>query len=96
MRLAEAVGMPLDTLKDWLDAPAPVPAPKVTVEDDAADARIASIVEGWRRWEGPFSVFCVFVRAELRIPYGDTLIGGILAERAGRRPKRRPGRRPGL
>ena len=94
VRLAEAVGVPLDTLKDWLDAPAPVPAPKVTVEDDATDARIASIVEGWRRWEGPFSVFCVFVRAELRIPYGDTLIGRILAVRAGRRPKRRPGRSP--
>jgi hypothetical protein len=63
-------------------------------EDDATDARIASIVEAWRRWEGPFSAFCAFVRAELRIPYGDTLIGRILAVRAGRRPKRRPGRSP--
>ena len=90
--LAEAVGVPLDTLKDWLDTPASPPAPKQPVDAEATDARIASILDAWRRWDGPFSAFCVFVRADLRIPYGDTLIGRILAVRAGRHPKRRPGR----
>lgn len=91
-RFAEAVGVPLDTLKDWIDAPPGTPEPKEPVDDDVASERIAAIVESWRRWDGPFSAFCAFVRAELRIPYGDTLIGDILAVRAGRRPKRRPGR----
>lgn len=91
-QLAEAVGVPLDTLKDWLDTPASPPAPKEPVDAEATDARIASILDAWRRWDGPFSAFCVFVRSGLRIPYGDTLIGRILAVRAGRHPKRRPGR----
>ena len=91
-RFAEAVGVPLDTLKDWLDAPAPVSAPKEPVDAEVTNARIASIIEAWRRWDGPFSAFCAFVRAELYIPYGDTYIGSILAVHAGRRPKRRPGR----
>ena len=91
-RFAEAVGVPVDTLRDWLETPAAPPAPKAPVDDEVADARIAAIVEAWRRWDGPFSAFCTFVRAELRIPYGDTTIGDILAVRAGRRPKRRPGR----
>ena len=91
-QFADAVGVPVDTLKDWLDAPAPTP--KAPIDDAVADARIAAIVEAWRRWDGPFSAFCAFIRSELRIPYGDTLIGNILAVRAGRRPKRRPGRSP--
>jgi len=91
---AEAVGVPPDTLRDWLDAPVAPPEPKPPVDDDVASERIAAIVEAWRRWDGPFSAFCTFVRDELRIPYGDTLIGQILAVRAGRRPKGRPGRSP--
>lgn len=44
-RLAEAVGVPVDTLKDWLDAPPPAPIPKVPVDDDVANERIAAIAE---------------------------------------------------
>lgn len=91
-QFAEAVGVPVDTLKDWLDVPAPAPAPKAPVDDDVTEARIGAIVEAWRRWDGPFSAFCTFVRGELRIPYGDTTLGNILAVRAGRRPRQRPGR----
>jgi hypothetical protein len=99
-RFAEAVGVPFETLKDWLDKPRPVAAPKEPITDDATDdvtddvtdARIAAIIEAYRRWDGPFSAFCAFVRSELRIPYGDTLIGDILAVRSGRRRKRRQGR----
>lgn len=93
-RFAEAVGVPLDTLKDWLAAPVLAPAPKEHVENDATNAQIASIVEAWRRWDGRFSAFCRFIRTGLRIQYGDTLIGHILRVHAGRRPKRRSGRSP--
>ena len=91
-RLSEAVGVPLDTLRDWLDASVAPPEPATPVDADVASERIAAIVEAWRRWDGPFSAFCAFVRAELRIPHGDTLVGTLLAAHAGRRPKRRPGR----
>jgi len=99
-QFAEAVGMPPDTIKDWLTLPtpppAPLPAPKQSVDDETelAHARIASIVEAWGRWDSGFSAFCVFVRAELAIDYGNTLVGRILASYTERRPKRRPGRSP--
>lgn len=92
---AEAIGVPLDTLKDWLDRPVPPAqlAPAAPTEDDAlTNAQIASVAAAWRRWDGPFSVFCTFVRADLAIAFGDTLVGRILNVETGRRPKRRPGR----
>lgn len=91
---AEAVGVPLDTLRDWIETPRVASKQEPPVDNDVASERIAVIVEAWRRWDGSFSAFCTFVRAELRIPYGDTLIGQILAVRAGRRAKGRPGRSP--
>lgn len=92
---AGAVGVPLDTLKDWLDRPPPLaqPAPAAPTQDDAlSNAQIASVAAAWRRWDGPFSVFCAFVRADLAIAFGPTLIGRILNVETGRRQKRRPGR----
>jgi hypothetical protein len=48
----------------------------------------------WRLWDGPFSAFCAFVRTDLAIDFGPTLIGHILSVETGRRCKRRPGRSP--
>lgn len=96
-QLAAAVGVPVATLQDWLLAvppPAP-PSPITPVDGDGlTHARIASVLAAWRRWDGGFSAFCVFVRAELSIDYGDTLIRRILNVHAGRRTKKRPGRSP--
>jgi len=98
--VAEAVGVPAPTLQDWLATPPPPPATeppptaKAETEPDPTAPRIASVVDAWSRWQGAFSPFCVFVRGALAIPYGDTLIGRILATHAGRRPKRREGRSP--
>jgi len=92
---AAAVGVPLDTLKDWLDRPLPPaqPAPATPTADDAlTNAQIASVAAAWRRWDGPFSVFCTFVRADLAIAFGNTLVSRILNVETGRRQKRRPGR----
>ena len=93
--LADAVRVPLPTLTDWLAAPT---EPKIVkaepTREDPAGPRIESIVDAWRRWQGAFAPFCVFVRDGLAIPYGDTLIGRILATHAGRRPRRRDGRSP--
>ena len=93
---AEAVGVPLDTLKDWLGRPvAPIPAPRIpAAADSLTQAQIASVAAAWRRWDGPFSAFCAFVRTDLAIDFGPTLIGHILSVETGRRCKRRPGRSP--
>lgn len=93
--LARAVGVPAPTLQDWLTAPRPAPAEPddaPALESDPTEPRIASILEAYRRWDGDFAPFCNFVRTALSIPYGDTLIGRILAVYAGRRPQRRGGR----
>lgn len=94
--LAEAVGVPVATLQEWITAPAsPEQEPKPGLPtDDVAGRHIESILEHWRRWSGGFSRFCAFVRDALHIPYGNTLIARILAVHAGRRPQRRPGRSP--
>lgn len=97
VQLAEAVGVPVATVQDWLLA-VPVPAPPCPARpaDDAepTQARIASVLAAWRRWDGGFSAFCRFVRTELAIPYGDTLIRRILSVHAGRRTTKRTGRSP--
>lgn len=96
-QLAEAVGVPVATVQDWLLA-APIaatPDPVRPVDTGGViHAHIAAILNAWRRWDGGFSAFCTFVRAELAIPYGDTFIGRILLVHAGRRPQARPGRSP--
>ena len=96
-QLAEAVGVPVATVQDWLlsvPAPAPPCPTRPADEDEPTQARIASVLAAWRRWDGGFSAFCVFVRTELAITYGDTLIRRILNVHAGRRTKRRSGRSP--
>ena len=98
--LADAVRVPLPTLMDWIAEPPqagtaptePGTAPAEPAVQDPTGPRIESIVDAWRRWAGAFAPFCVFVRDGLAIPYGDTLIGRILATHAGRRPRRRGGR----
>lgn len=93
---AAAVGVPLDTLKDWLDRPLPPAqlAPSAPTKDDAlTNAQIASVAAAWR-WDGPFSVFCAFVRADLAIAFGPTLIGRILSVETRRRRARRWRREP--
>ena len=91
--LADAVRVPLPTLTGWLAKPTePKNVRTEPTRDDPAGPRIESIVDAWRRWKGRFAPFCVFVRDSLAIPYGNTLIGRILATHAGRRPRRRDGR----
>ena len=94
---AQAVGVPVATVQDWLLAP-PIPVPpghaRPADDEEPTQAKIASVLAAWRRWDGDFSAFCLFVRTELAIPYGDTLIRRILNVHAGRRTTKRAGRHP--
>jgi len=96
-----SVRVPLGTLKDWLrggrkdaDEPSEPNDPVRTEPDPATSTRIETILDEWHRWEGSFCAFCKHVSLNLRIPYGHTLIGSLLAKRGERTPDRRPGRSP--
>jgi hypothetical protein len=89
--MAQAISVPLGTLKDWLRAPvctttaeaAPDPiAISVSgqpTDGDADRLRIQSVIEAWRRWCGSFHDFCGHVRRDLRISFGRSLIRTVLA-----------------
>ncbi|MBW1880453.1 MAG: hypothetical protein JRI25_16925 [Deltaproteobacteria bacterium] len=96
--LADAIEVPLGTLKDWLggghahiDAPAEPPN-LATAPDPVTEPRIASILHAYQHWQGDFVAFCTHVQHHLRIPFGITLIRDILQAEGVRVPRRR-GRR---
>jgi hypothetical protein len=85
--MAEAIAVPLGTLKDWLRTPAaardeePTGEPLAavpTVDDEVDVPRFKSVIEAWRRWCGSFRDFCEHVRRDLHIHFGRDLIAKIL------------------
>jgi hypothetical protein len=100
---ADAIMVPLGTLKEWLvvgakssaASPAPVvPDPSDDAATDARSAQIQTVLSAFRAWHGTFGAFCEHARDELRIPFGRTLIDRILFEHGERLPQRRRGRSP--
>jgi transposase InsO family protein len=78
---ANAVGIPPDTLDDWLRHPPatqPAPSPPPPEGPDVAQAHLATILAQWPDWTGTFKAFCASLREQHRIPYGDTFIGTVL------------------
>jgi len=93
-QFAEATGVPLGTIKDWLKA-----APLETPEDDApetsrgvgsTDPQIATILNAFDRWDGTFSGFCRHLRDHHRIDASDTHIANVLEAAGLRKRNRRP------
>jgi len=95
--LAQAVEVPLDTLRDWLRMPAP-PAPEPPETDPSAWAsdnlHLQTVLSEWETWEGGFVPFCDHVREHLRVRYGRSAIAAILETHGVRSRKRREGRSP--
>lgn len=97
---AEAAGVPLGTLKDWLRAPAgeseapsrdvPAPAPTEAVET----LQVQTVLDAWTRWSGSFLDFCKHVQRDLHVPFGRDLVRRILATHGKRKSARRAGRSP--
>ena len=101
--VAEAVCVPLGTLKDWLRggtlalqalAPQPTPVSEPSETDRAQTARIQMLLATYKQWHGTFVDFCDHVQKQLRIPYGRSLIARILEQYGVRLPRRRAGRSP--
>src|SRR5690606_25412076 len=97
---ADAVGVPLGTLKDWLRHP-----PRVANEErqeattatapavgDATGLHIQTVLDAWSRWSGGFLDFCEHVRRDLRVLFGRDLVRRILEVEGLRNPARRAGR----
>jgi hypothetical protein len=102
---AEAVMVPLSTLKEWLAAgDGSGRRDGVPEGDDDADAdapgtvqpsaEIEVVLASWRGWRGNFRDFCKYLRDEQRVSFGPALISNILSAYGKRRPRRRPGRSP--
>ena len=92
---AQAVAVPLPTLRDWLRAPPPEPDPPdaATIDrQDAASARIETLINEWEQWSGDFGPFCDHLLKHLRIEWGRTMISDILEQAGVRQPHRRQGR----
>jgi hypothetical protein len=99
---ADAVMLPLGTLKDWLGAGVGADADENATEeaDSGADttgtvqasAQVQVVLSCWETWRGSFGDFCNHVREEQRVPFGRSLISDILLVHGKRRPQRRGGR----
>jgi hypothetical protein len=93
LQLADAVGVSLGTLKDWLRLPATSAAEEPTIEPAFESARpdIATILSLWPTWEGSFQDFCRMLRRDQRLTVGDTFVGNVL-QAAGLRHRKPRGR----
>ena len=94
---AEATGLPLGTLKDWLQRPASPTEETETaapVRPDAEAPQMQTVLDAWPRWEGGFLGFCEHVQGELRVPFGRDLVARILEVHGLRRRAKRDGRTP--
>jgi transposase InsO family protein len=86
---ADAVGVPLGTLKDWLRTPEPSsstppstrpePAPRsLDPFMQCAQPQIATLLTEFEAWEGDLSSFCEHARTELELPFGRGFITSVL------------------
>ena len=97
---AEAIVIPLGTLKDWVSGgrEAVVELERVNLAkqpgEKAKGPRIESILAAYKPWKGSFGAFCNHVQLHLHIPWGRTTIGDVLDVYGLRKRKRRRGRRP--
>jgi hypothetical protein len=101
---ADAIMIPLGTLKAWLDAGVDE-SPDDGAHDEAdSDADVASttkaspeiqvVLSSWETWSGNFGDFCKHVRQEERVSFSPKMISTILAVYGLRRPQQRAGRSP--
>ena len=89
-QLSSATSVPLPTLKDWFFSPRPKlhpPAARPSLADKLRDQNLHQIATLWLAWQGTFQAFCVMLRDQQRLPYGDTFIGNFL-QRVGLRQRK--------
>jgi hypothetical protein len=86
---ADAIGVPLGTLKDWLRIPEPSSStPSSTPPEPAprsldplmqcTQPQIATLLTEFEAWEGDLTSFCAHARTELELPFGRGFITSVL------------------
>jgi len=100
-RAADAVGVPLGTLKDWLRTPGDDSSPDTSAPPDhrpeldpllsCAQPQIATLLSEYEAWDGDLSSFCDHAREQLRLPFGRTFITEVLTAAGLHRPASRGG-----
>lgn len=85
---ADAIGVPMGTLKDWLRAPANgsshdthdnyATSAQLDPLLACAQPQIATLLSEYEAWEGDLSGFCVHAREQLGLPFGRTFITSVL------------------
>ena len=96
--LADALMLPVTTLRDWLRAARtkvePTPTRPATTVGSVSDLHAQTVLAQWSNWRGTFSAFCEHVQRHHGVPLGRTAIASLLELTGRRKPKRRPGRSP--
>jgi hypothetical protein len=96
--IAEAVGVPEGTLRDWLaggvEADQKGENLATIPSRDPTGPQIETLLTLWAKWSGSFTKFCEDAQTNWRLPFGRTLIANILEANGVRWPKRRNGRSP--
>jgi hypothetical protein len=86
---ADAIGVPLGTLKDWLHGcdgsanvassePTEPASPSIDPMLRCAQPQIATLLSEFEAWQGDLSSFCEYARAELELPFGRGFITSVL------------------
>lgn len=95
---ADAAGIPLATLRDWLAggmaATTTPPTLAAVVPPDPTQPQVETLLSLWSTWKGSFGAFCRHANEDWRLPFRKTLIAEILAAHGVRFAKRRSGRSP--
>ena len=92
---AEAIGVPLGTVEDWLrSGRREEPPPQPEREPDLATvAQVETVLDAWSRWHGKeLGPFVTHLREHLHVPFGPSAVARILFEHGERTPRRRAGR----
>lgn len=86
-QVAEASGVPLGTLKSWMNNKIQQNIPSLerdeTEDEDLpslhfADPQLAVIISSFPKWKGTFKGFCKHLREHHRIPYKETFVASVL------------------
>jgi hypothetical protein len=95
---ADAAGIPVATLRDWLAggmaATTTPPTLAAVVPPDPTQPQVETLLALWSTWKGSFVAFCRHANEDWRLPFRKTLIAEILAAHGVRFAKRRSGRSP--
>ncbi|MFH1464309.1 MAG: hypothetical protein ABIO70_07970 [Pseudomonadota bacterium] len=95
---ADAAGVPLGTLRDWLagglEAIRLSENQATAPNTDPTEPQVEQLLAIHAAWTGSFKRFCKHAQQDWRLPFGRTLISTILSKHGVRHAKRRSGRSP--